>query len=496
MIAARNSDGHAGRAALLIALVLAPLSAFCAGQDIPVTTRSADARLAFDAGQAALDRGDAQEANDLFRVAVAADPDFTYAWYNLSNVAFSTQEFTSALRSGERGAPQASEGERLLLEFNKLALDGNANAQLELAGKLTEKYPGSPRAWLLLAGAQAGLNQFAEQRATLEKLIVAAPGFAQAPFALAGSYLFNDPTDFAKAEKYYRQAIAIEPGADQYLWSLGDVYRATNRLEDARRYYKLALQLDPHDQIAPLKLGHVNSFLGNFDEARADYDRGIAASSPANAGFLAAFKAMTYLYAGDAASGVKALENVVGQIDGYGAPPAQRLNAKIGALTSAAQAAMYSGAFDDAQRVLAARATLMRENARIVGTSAFANLQESQIAFFDGQLAAWRGDFKLARQLAEKVAELSAGQSNPRKLEPYHELLGLLALRQKNFRQAVAEYRKSNLAALHNKFHLAQALEATRATDESQRLYREVALNNFNTVDFAMLRKEALKKTG
>jgi Tfp pilus assembly protein PilF len=496
MIAARNSDRHAGRAALLIALVLAPLSAFCAGQEIPVTTRSADARLAFDAGQAALDRGDAQEANDLFRVAVAADPDFTYAWFNLSNVAFSTQEFTSALRSGERGAAQASEGERMLLEFNKLALDGNANAQLELAGKLTEKYPGSPRAWLLLAGAQAGLNQFAEQRATLEKLIAAAPGFAQAPFALAGSYLFNDPTDFAKAEKYYRQAIAIEPGADQYLWSLGDVYRATNRLEDARRYYKLALQLDPHDQIAPLKLGHVNSFLGNFDEARADYDRGIAASSPANAGFLAAFKALTHVYAGDAAGGVKALEDVVAQIDGFGAPPAQRLNAKIGALTSAAQVAMWSGLYDDAQRVLAARAALVRENVRLVGTEAFANLQETQIAFFDGQLAAWRGDYKAAKSQARKVAELAAGQNNALKMQPYHELLGLIALRQKNYRQAVSEYRQANLAALHNKYQLAQALEATQAATEAQRLYREVALNNFNTADFAVFRKEALKKAG
>jgi tetratricopeptide (TPR) repeat protein len=487
---------NARRAVQQLALFLATFAAVAAAQDIPITTQSADARLAFHAGQAALDRGDAQEASDLFRSAVAADPKFTYAWYNLSNVAFSTQEFNSSLQSGGQGATQASEGERMLLEFNKLGLDGNLNAQLALAKQLTEKYPASPRAWLLLAGAQAALNQFAEQRATLEKLITAAPDFAQAPFALAGSYLFNDPTDFAKAEKYYRQAIEIDPGADQYLWSLGDVYRASNRLEDARRYYKMALQLDPHDQIAPLKLGHVNSFLGNYEEARADYDRGIAAASPANAGFLAAFKALTYVYAGDSAAGVKALENVVTQIDGFGAPPTQRLNAKIGALNSAALVAMYSGSFDDAQRLFAARAVLMRENASIVGTPAFANLQETQIAFSDGQLAAWRGDYKRAKQLAKKVAELTTEQNNPRKLEPYHELLGLVALRQKNYKQAVVEYRQSNLAALHNKFQLAQALEATKATDEARRLYREVALNNFSSVDFAMFRKDALKKGG
>lgn len=491
-----NNDKPAGRVAMLFALVLTPCATLAAVQEIPVSTKSADARLAFEAGQAALDRGDAQEANDLFRVAVSADPGFTYAWYNLSNVAFSTEEFNASLRSGEQGAAQASDGERMLLEFNKYFLDGNANAQLELARQLTGKYPASPRAWLLLAGAQAGLNQFAGQRATLEKLIAAAPDFSPAPFALAASYLFNDPTDFAKAEQYYRQAISIAPGVDMYYWSLGDVFRGSNRLEDARRYYQLALKLDPHDPTAPVKLGHVDSFLGHFAEARADYDRGFAATSPANAGFLAVFKALTHVYAGDAAAGVKALEKLVVDIDGFGAPPAQRLNAKVNALTNAAQVAMWSGLHDDAQRVLNARTALVRENERVVGSEAFTAIQESQIAFFDGQLAAWRGDFKTAKSQAKKVAELAAGQNNSLKMQPWHELLGLIALRQKNYKVAVSEYRQSNLAALHNKFHLAQALEATQSTDEAMQLYREVALNNFNTADFAVFRMEALKKTG
>jgi len=479
----------------LLAL-LAPLAAFAAVQEIPITTQSADARLAFEAGQAALDRGDGQQANDLFRAAVAADPDFTYAWVNLSNVTFSTEEFAAALRGGERGVAQAGEGERLLLEFNKHFLDKNSDAQLEIARQLTRKYPDAPRAWMVLAGAQGALNQFGEQRATLEKVLALAPGFSPAPFTLGGSYLFNRPTDFARAEKYYRQAIDISPGVDMYYWALGDVYRGSNRLDEARRYYQLALKLDPRDLTAPIKLGHVNSFLGNYDEARADYDRGIAAAGPANAGFLAPFKALTYVYAGDRATAVKALEKLVGDIDGFGAGPDQRLNAKVLALTSAAQIALWSGLNDDAARVLATRAALMRENAKVVGTPAFANIQETQIAFFDGQLAAWRGDYKTAEQMAKKVAGLVSAESNARKLEPYHELLGLIASRQKNYKLAVSELRQADLTQLHNKYQLAQALEATRATDEARRLYKDVALNNFNTVDFALLRSEALKKAG
>jgi len=482
--------------AVAFALIATPLAALAAVQEIPITTSSAEARLAFEAGQAAQDRGDGTQANDLYRTAVAADPNFTYAWVNLSNVTFSTEEFNAALKGAEQGAAKVSEGERMLLEFNKLFLTNNFDAQLALAKQLTEKYPNSPRAGLLLAGAQAALNKFDEQRATLVRITEIAPGFSVAPFTLGGSYLFNEPKDFAKAEKYYRQAISIEPGYDVYYWSLGDVYRGSNRLEEARRYYKLALQLDPKDSVSPIKLGHVNSFLGNFEEARGDYDRGIAATTAANAGFLAPFKMLTYVYEGQPAIAVKALEKHVADIDTLGAPVNQRLGAKINALTNAATIAMFRGLYDDAERVLAARTPLMRENAKVVGTEAFTKIQEAQIAFFDGQLAAWKGDYKTAAKLAKQTADLVASENNPRKMEPVHELQGLIALRQKNYKKAVTELRLADQTQLHNKYLLAQALEATNAKDEAKKLYQEVAVNNFNTVDFALLRAEALKKAG
>jgi tetratricopeptide (TPR) repeat protein len=323
-----------------------------------------------------------------------------------------------------------------------------------------------------------------------------APGFSLAAFTLAGSYLFNEPKDFAKAEKYYRAAISMAPGNDMYYWALGDVYRGSNRLEEARRYYELALQLDPKDLTAPIKLGHVNSFLGQYDEARKDYDRGIAAGGPANAGFLAPFKSFTWVYAGEPAKAIQSLEKLVADIDGFGAGKDQVLNAKVFALTNAALIAMFSGLNDDAERVLEMRTPLMRENAKVVGTEAFSKIQESQIAFFDGQLAAWKGDYKAASKLAKQTADLVAGENNPRKMEPVHELLGLIALRQKSYKKAVTELRLADQTQLHNKYLLAEALEATNAKDEAKKLYQEVAVNNFNTVDFALLRGDAKKRAG
>ena len=486
---------HAWLAATLISLA-APLASLAAVQEIPITTNNADARLAFEAGQAAADRGDGPQANTLFRTAVAADQNFTYAWVNLSNVTFSTEEFNAALKGGSQGAAQASEGERMLLEFNKLFLQNNFSAQLELAQQLVEKYPNSPRAYMVLQGAHAALNQFAEQRAALEKIIAMAPGFSPAMFTLGGSYLFNQPTDFVKAEKYYRMAVDASPGSDMYYWSLGDVARGSNRLEDARRYYKLALQLDPHDSTAPVKLGHVDSFLGNFDEARKDYDNGMEVAGGATAAFLGPFKAFTWVYQGEPKQAIQALDELVTSIDSSGAGKDQRLNAKVGALTNAAQIALHYGLYDDAERVLGRRAALARENASTVGTQAFTNIQESQIAFWDAQLAAYRGDYKKAAELAKQNADLVAGENNPRKMEPVHEVLGLIELRKKSYKKAIAELKLADQTQLHNKYLLAQALEGAGQKDEAMKLYKEVSVNNFNTIDFALLRAEALKKVG
>jgi Tfp pilus assembly protein PilF len=490
-----KTQKHAWLTATLISLA-APLAAVAAVQEIPITTQNAEARLAFVAGQAAADRGDGPEANALFRTAVAADPGFTYAWWNLSNVTFSTEEFNAALKGAEQGAAQASEGERMLLEFNKLFLQNNFNAQLDLARQLVAKYPDSPRAHMVLQGAYAALNQFAEQRATLERILTIDPKFAPASFALGLSYLFNEPKDFGRAEQAFRRAVDASPGSDMYYWSLGDVARGANRLEDARRYYKLALQLDPNDSTAPVKLGHVNSFLGNFDEARRDYDAGIKAADAPTAAFLGPFKAYTWVYQGEPKQAIQALDALVAGVDRSGARPDQRLNAKVAALTNAAQIALHYGLYADAERALAQRAAFARENAKTVGTPAFTNIQESQIAFWEAQLAAHRGDYARATALAKKNADLVAGENNARKMEPVHEVLGLIELRRKAFKKAVAELRLADQTQLHNKFLLAQALEGAGQKDEALKLYKEVSVNNFNTIDFALLRAEALKKAG
>jgi len=56
--------------------------------------------------------------------------------------------------------------------------------------------------------------------------------------------------------------------------------------------------------------------------------------------------------------------------------------------------------------------------------------------------------------------------------------------------------RQADLTQLHVKYQLAEALEGAGQKDEALKIYKEVSVYNFNTVDFALLRGEATKKAG
>jgi tetratricopeptide (TPR) repeat protein len=492
----RHEWRRAGAATLLAGLTTVSLAMAAAVEEIPISTKSAAARMDFMAGQAALDRGDGAEANALFRAAVAADADFTYGWFNLANAAFSTEEFSESLKRATTAGAKASEGERLLVQINQRFLDNDFQSQLALAQQLVQKYPRSPRAWLALAGVQGGINQFLEQRKSIARAIELDPHLAVAPFTMGNSYLFNEPRDLAQAEKYFRQAIALAPGEDNYWWTLGDVYRATNRLEEAREYYTRATLLDPHDGTAPVKLGHVDSFLGRYDAARSDYDRGIANADAATKSFLANYRTFTWVHAGEPKTAVGALEKLAADSDTLEVPADQRNGAKVFALTNAAQIALHTGLHDDANRVIGKLAATLRANAKIVGTEEFSAIQEAQIAYQEGQLAARKGDYAQALNLAKKNSDLVAKQQNPRKMENFHDLVGLISLSQKKYGEAVAEYRKADLTNMYTKYHLALALQGAGQADEARKIFKEVGSWNFNSAGFALIRKDALARAG
>ena len=496
MIAIRNSSR--GIAVILIGLAAVPI-ALAGGHpgdsnQIPITTSSEAAKMDFIAGQAAMDAGDGVQANTLFRAAVEKDPDFAYAWLNIGNTAISGQEFVTATNRANELAEKASDAERMMIAINMRFMDNNFDEQIKIARKLVKEYPQSARAWLTLAGAENNIENYAGARSNAMKAIEVDPGFSPAYVTLASSYLFNEPKDFGQAKSYFKKVLAMEPDQDNHYWGLGDVYRAMGDLDTARDFYTRSAMLDPTNATAFTKRAHVNSFLGKFDEARADYEHAAKVSLPGARTFLANYMYFTHVYEGNPEKAVKGLKDLYGTVDGLGLEERQRDGAKVFTLTNAATICMHNGMDTEASNLLAMRAETLRQTAKLAGNDEFEKIQEANIAYFNGLAAARSGDIRAAKKYAKTNASLVKNQENPLKMQQYHDLMGLIMLKDGKHKKAVEHYRQANLNNIYTKYHLGLALEGSGEKDAAMDIFKDVANWNFNDVGYALVRQAAMKK--
>ena len=466
--------------------------AVAAVEEIPITTASGAARQLFEQGQYLLDVGRAVKANETFRAAVAEDPGFVRAHFGQSNAALSFQEFQECLDAASENLGAVSDGERMMVEVNRAFLTNDNEKGLKLATELAERYPRSPRAAIVLAGLQANQNDNVGARQSYEKALELDPTSVGALFGIANNYLFGEPKDFTKAEEYARKALAAYPDEAKGYELLGDIKRAQNDLEAALEAYNRTSETDPTLELGHHKRGHVNSFLGNIEEARDAYSTAIEIAPPESKASYAVFRAFTNIHAGDVPAALDELEQVAGDVVAMGTPAAQVKGLQVFALNSHATAAMHAGELDRAAKAVEKRNELIMAIADDVGTDDARRLQTANCHSWDGLLAAYRGDGEAAAAHADKIAELVAGDANPRKLEPAHWVRGMAALQAGDNAAAVEHLRQADHANnMFVRYHLALAEEGAGNTEEARRMFAEVGSFNFNSVGFALVGRDA-----
>lgn len=464
---------------------------------IPLSATDAAALSLYKKARSLADRGDFISANQAARKLTEQHPDFVGGWIMVGNTALSGEQFVKATRQANDRAENGTEGEKLWAAINMTFVTNNANEGLVLGKKLVDMYPDSPRAWVVYAGLLAGQNQHAEARVAGGKAMKLAPKQAFTHNNLGFSYLFNDPKDFALAEKHFQHAIDLDASEDNYWVNIGDAHRAMGDLDKARNDYSKALQLDASNAIAAVKRGHVNSFLGNYEEARSDYDMSIAAGEESNKSTLANYRAFVSLHAGDPQAAVDELKHELDRVDTMDMPADQKVGARTFLLINISDICFHNDMLDDAEEAVAMLTASLAESGSNSGDENFARRQKATAAFWQGKLAARKGDYQTANAKAEEFAALMANDDNPRKMERYHELLGLAALKQEDYTAAIEHYRQANISIsagggdVKNAFNLAMALKGAGQEEEANELLDKVANWNFNSAWYAMLRKDA-----
>jgi tetratricopeptide (TPR) repeat protein len=460
----------------------------------PLSTKSEDAQKFTDAGEVAYDAGLVDDALRDFKRAAAADSAFAYAYLRIAQNGYSLDEYRTNLARANAFKATANPSEKLLIEAENKIFAGDIEAGLDSMRKLEKTLPGNPRVPYTLSLVElVTANQIDSARAAAKRAMEIAPNWGVAHLQY-GAYYVVEPRDLAKAEDHTAIGQKLWPDKAVTYDLLGDLRRAQNRLQDAAVAYTKQIELSPNEAEGHNQRGHAYSFLGKFDSARADYDAAIRLGKGNTPAVEGQYRAFVEAYAGHPDDAIARLNQLVDAIDGMGIPEPEGL--KIATLQAIAVLAEHVGKFDAAERATAQIGPLIRKQIERVNTPEFRRAQEAQIAFWDGRLAAFKGDYPLALSKAEEYKKLRELDRDPNKDRQYHVLRGFVALGQKRYADVETELKQGNPDNPLLRFHIAQALEAQGKSAEAKALYKSVSTYNFNAPEFAAVRAEALAKAG
>jgi tetratricopeptide (TPR) repeat protein len=459
---------------------------------LPMTTSSASARMHAMLGQRALETSHAPEAARHFQQAIAADSTLAFARLGAANASTSFAEYNANLAAAVRLAEHASRAEQLQIAIAQKSLVNDLAGAEALARELIAAEPKNPRAYLELARAQQRMGREVEARKTMERAIAIAPNFSDAHRQLAYSYMTVQPTDAAKAGPYVAKLVALEPKEAQSFITEGSYYRAMNQLPRARTAYSRAAELDRTMALPLQQRGHVASFMGDFDAARADYDAAIKLGKQNEPASYRVFRALVAVHAGNPKQAIAELDRLVGEIDGMNVPDPR--GSKIGALDAEIQIATYSGDFASATRAIAQRAPLAREDVAGASDEAVKRIAEGVTTYYEGMVAARQGDSTTAKAKADELKKMLASTNDPQKDQGAHAILGVLALEQKDFKGAASHLAQANPNDVFLMYERALALDGAGQSSDAKALFRKVSQYNFNSPDVAFAHREAMKR--
>ncbi len=458
----------------------------------PMSTSSAEAKSHFLKGLHELDLGKYPAARHHFQSASKADPDFALAYVGTAITSGSPEERARNLDTASMKAGNASEAEQAWISAAMKGFDNDLEGQLIDVNRLTKLVPSSPRAWLQLAACQKAMGRHEDARKAGMKALDASPEFVPAHVQLGESYLFDEPRDFAKAEKYMERILELQPNEYRSHDLLGDVYRAQGNLTKARVKYTRAIELGPDDGMALHQRGHVDSFLGNFDAARADYQAAMDLSEPAEVTEFGIGKALVSIYEGDPGRAVSELEELVAALDTMDI--AEPRSSKLWILSEIVAIAAHYRLEDSARKAIRMSQSILMEQADQVGSEEFRRRNKARLAYFEGQLAARMGNYEAANRRAQEIMDLLEADTNPRKNEPAHEILGMANLLQGNYEEAIEHYQLIRKDYVYALYHLALAHEGAGHGKAALATFKEAANYNFNDMGFCLIREDALAK--
>ena len=452
---------------------------------IPITTASDDARKEFLQGRDLNEKLLIQDSIAHYDKAISLDPNFAMAELNRSAVSPTGKEFFDHLQKAVSLSDKASNGEKLLILGTEAGVNGNPAKQKEYLDQLIAAYPNDERANFALAAYYFGQQDFPNAIRYYKKATEIEPKFSSA-FNLLG-YAYRQNNDYGNSEAAFKKYIELIPNDPNPYDSLAELYLKMGRFDDSITQYRKALSIDSNFINAHQGIGMDLLYEGKADEAAAEIQK-INEKARSDAERRTALFALTVV---DVDSGK--WEQALAEVDKQYAlgEKTSDVPGMTGDLQLKGNIFLETGKFDEAKAQYEKLLKMTQDS----GLSQ--QIKDNATLFHHynlARVALGKKDLTTAKTEAEAYRQGTEAAKRPIQIKQAHQLLGLIALEEKDYGKAVSELQQANQQNPYDLYRLCQAYQGQGdATQAKESCAKAANFNSLPAINYAFVRTKAAK---
>jgi tetratricopeptide (TPR) repeat protein len=456
---------------------------------VPLTTKSEEARKLYDRGLAFADQLRPHDARQVFQQAAAKDPDFAMVHYQLALNSPTPKEFRAHLDQAVALSGNASEGERLVILSLQAGADAQPTKSLEYAKQLAAKYPEDARARTTLGNSYFfGQQDYEKARGELQKAIDVDPNFSPAYNMLGYSQRFLG--NYPEAETAFKKYIELVPHDPNPYDSYAELLLKTGRFDESIAQYRKALSIDPHFVGSHSGIASDLMYQGKYDQAIAETQKmERAGRNDGDRRFAMFTRTVVYVDQGKTDQALKEMQR---QYD---------LGAKIGDtaamagdLVTMGDILVNSGKPDDAKKRYEQALNIQEKSGLSSEVKEDAKLGQH---YNLGRVALAKNDLETAKAEAATYLSGATAKQNPTRTRQAHELSGTIALKEKQFDQAITELGQANQQDPYVLYQIALAYQGKGDQAKAKEMFKQAAdMYILPTINYAVIRVKAGKQAG
>jgi len=243
---------------------------------MPVTSSSAKARDLYEKGMADYENLYLERANQEWRAAIKADPNFALAQVWIAFNSRDPAEASAARAKAKSLISKVPPGERLMIKWITNVQENNFIVGIAAMNDMLAMYPKDKRVLYLAGNWLVFENSWEQAEKIFERALAIDKDYPAALNDLGYAYAHNREFDkaFAIMDRYVA-VLSNEPNPQD---SYAELLRMAGHFDKALEHYRASLKIDPNFVSSQAGLADTYALMGDEAQARSEYEKAIQAA--------------------------------------------------------------------------------------------------------------------------------------------------------------------------------------------------------------------------